>query len=95
MNCRARQLSRLRYGAYRSQIPGPSRFLAYLSDGVGDTVVGQGGGLWAVGGVGGDHISDIVNNSAAAGVGWVPGGGRASEGSNNGGGCELHLDGSC
>jgi hypothetical protein len=27
------------------------RSSAYLGDGVGDTVVGQGGGLWAVGGV--------------------------------------------
>jgi hypothetical protein len=73
-------------------VPGSFGSPAYLSDGVGDAVVGQGGGLWAVGGVGGDHIGDIVNNDAA-GVGWVPGGNGASKGGDNDGGCELHLDG--
>jgi len=67
-----------------------------LSDGVGDAVVGQGGGIWAVGGVGGDNIGDIVNNHAAGVVGWVDRvGGRGSgyESGNSGDGGELHLDG--
>jgi hypothetical protein len=38
----------------------------YLGDGVGDAVVGQGGGLRAVGGVRGVHISD-VNDTAGVG----------------------------
>jgi len=73
----------------------PSSFglLAYLSDGVGLAVVGQGGGIWAVGGVGGDHIGDIVNNHAAGVGGWVVGLGSGCESGNGGEGGELHLDG--
>jgi hypothetical protein len=63
----------------------------YLRDGVGHIIVGQGGGLWAVGGVGGVHISDV--NDAAGVVRWVRGLGGTSEGGNGDNSGELHLDG--
>jgi hypothetical protein len=62
----------------------------YLRDGVGDAVVGQSGGLWAVGGVRGVHISD-VNDGAGVGC-WVPGLGGTSESGNGDNSGELHLD---
>lgn len=59
--------------------------LAYLSDGVGLAVEGQGGGLWAVGGVGGVDLSD---------PGDIAGGSSGGhEGGGNGGVGELHVDG--
>ena len=61
--------------------------LAYLGDGVGLVVVGQGGGRWAVGGVG------SVDLSNPGGVAEGSDGGH--EGSGNGGVRELHLDGCC
>jgi len=56
-----------------------------LSDGVGNIVEGQGGGLWAVGGVGGKDLSN-VGNVAVGSDGGHKGGG-------NGGDGELHVYG--
>lgn len=40
----------------------------YLGDGVGDTVVGHGGGLWAVCGEVGDDLGDIGDSTVAGGI---------------------------
>lgn len=58
----------------------------HLGDGVGDTVVGDLGGSWAVGGVLGD---DIGNVDGPVGRGR----GTSDEGSSSGGDSETHLDG--
>jgi len=58
----------------------------HLSDGVGDTVVGDLGGSWAVGGVLGD---DVGNVDGTVGLGRGTGDESSSSGSNG----ETHLDG--
>lgn len=56
-----------------------------LSDGVGLGVQGQDGGLWAVGGQGGDDLSNVGDVAGSSDGGH--------EGSGDGGDRELHLDG--
>jgi len=63
-----------------------NRFETHLSDGVGDTVVGDLGGSWAVGGVLGD---DVGNVDGTVGLGRGTGDESSSSGSNG----ETHLDG--
>lgn len=58
----------------------------HLSDGVGDTVVGDLGGSWAVGGVLRD---DVGNVDGTVGLGR----GTGDEGSSSGSNGETHLDG--
>ena len=62
----------------------------HVSDGVGDAVEAQGGGSWAVGGVGSEHLGDIVDGGGAV---LGPGGNGGCESGNGDGGGELHFDG--
>ena len=70
--------------------PVPTRFPAYLGDGVGLGPVSPGGGTWAVGGVGSDNLGGV--DDGLVGVRAVGGRGTSNKGGDGGNG-ELHFDG--